>query len=343
MKKVIILMVVMLAATCLMAETNFYGSLRTGWWYTMENEDYSDSGEANFDFALNSYSGSRVGMDYTKDGFTAKIEMGLGESNVSLRHAYGEQDLGMFKVLIGRTYSGFSDFAAQGYGPNSDIYLSGYGMMYDKVNTQIRFTLPNSVYISLIQPKKMPFISGTYSNDMDAVIPKINVGMHYKLGEMDLHPTFGFAMAKYNEDESTYDESIIAYAFALTGKNDLNNIKLQWQIGFGQNIDDYGFCTRTENSDAQWINDEIVNATTISAYLQGMYDAFTFGGGYVMDNNDELDDADATMTLFGQYKIKLGNICVMPEIGMINYMEDGMGEKEGNVMYFGTQLRVSIP
>ncbi|MCF7920708.1 MAG: porin [Candidatus Cloacimonetes bacterium] len=344
MKKVIILLVVLLSASFLLAEVNFYGSLRTGWWYTSQNEDYTGS-KARFDFSNNFYSDSRVGMDYLKDGFTAKVELGLNQSYVTLRHAYGEQDLGMFEVLVGRTYSGFSDFAAQGYGPGSDIYLAGYGMLYDGFNTMVKFSLPNGIYFAFMQPAKMNFLN-LYDYEIDAVIPKINVGMHYEIDGIKLHPTFGIAMCNYNKDFSGTDEGITAYAAAISAEYDMNPLVLKVQFGYGQNIGNYGFKTISYyNGYAMWdmVNDEIMNATTTSAYLQAGFGALTIGGGYVMDDIDYLEDPDATMCLFGQYKLMLGNICLMPEFGMFDYMEDGMGEKQGAVTYFGTQLRVSIP
>jgi hypothetical protein len=81
----------------------------------------------------------------------------------------------------------------------------------------------------------------------------------------------------------------------------------------------------------------------MGGYLEAIYDVATFGVGYISDNRDDLKDPDATMTLFGQYKFQFGNISFIPEIGMINYMEDGFGNKEGAVTYFGTEMKVSIP
>ena len=217
--------------------------------------------------------------------------------------------------------------------------------MYDGVNTQIKFTLPNGLYFSLLEPVKMNFIPGYYASEMDAVIPKINVGMHYDLGDINLHPTFGFAMSNYNEDLAGIDEAITAYAFALTGKYDMAPLKFQGQINFGQNIGNYGFKTPMAGyyGMAGWVDDEIVNVTTMGGYLQAAYEMLTVGAGYTMDDSDSLDDPDATMNAFVQYKMKLGNICLMPEAGIIDYMENGYGVTTGAMTYFGMQMRVTIP
>lgn len=348
MKKVIVLAVVLAFAVSLCAEFDFYGSLRSGWWYENGNEDYWGGDEGRMTFQSSLYSSSRIGTKYMKDGFCAKVEMGISSSSVYLRQAYAEQDMGNFKLLAGKAYTGFADFADQVYGWGSDLQLKGYGMLYDGRKNMIKVTMNNGLYVALIEPVKMdPAGVGTYG--VDAMLPKINIGAHLTYNGFDLHPTFGFATSTYNEDFSSYDEGITAYAAAITAKYNMNDISLKGQFGFGQNIGNYGFTVSSPYSYAAWnmSDNEVVNSMTTSFYVQAAYQAFKGGFGYSsskIDDDDYMEDPDANSSFFVQYKMMLGQyLCLIPEIGVVNFMEDGFENEEGSITYFGAVLRADLP
>lgn len=344
MKKVIIIAVVCLFAVSLFAEFDFYSSIRTGWWYKSMNKEYLGGEEGRMEMVAKLNSSSRLGVNFKKEGFCANVEMGLSTSGIYLRKAYIQQDLGGFKLLAGQTYTGFNDFAAQAYGNGGETYLMGYGMMYDGRRNMIKATFANGFYFSLIEPVKMGPVGGC--DEIDALIPKVNLGAHLTLNDLELHPTIGYAMSSYNEDFSQYDETVTAFAAAVTAKYKVSDICLKGQFGYGQNIGDYGFSVNSNNYFAKWdsAKEEVLDATAMNAYLQGTFQLFTGGFGYVAADHDGLEDPDATMTYFVQYKLKIGEyLCMIPEVGMINYMEDGMGNEEGAITYFGASFRADMP
>lgn len=344
MKKVIVLAVVFAFALSLCAEFDFYGSLRSGWWYENGNEDYYGGDEGRMEFQSSLYSSSRFGAKYMKDDFCAKVEMGLSSSNVYLRLAYVEQDMGNYKLLAGKAYTGFADFADQVYGMGSDLQLKGFGMLYDGRMNMIKVTMENGLYVSLIEPVKMD--PANYMSGVDANIPKINIGAHLTYNGFDLHPTFGFATSTYNEDFSGIDEGVTAYAAAITAKYQMNDINFKGQFGFGQNIGDYGFTTYSGYSFADWDGSEVINSMTTSFYIQAAYQAFKGGFGYTSSKLDEdaMEDPDTDSCFFVQYKLMFGEyICLIPEVGVINFMEDGFENEEGSMTYFGAVLRADLP
>ena len=87
MKKIIVLLLVLSVSVGLFAGIDFYGQIRTGLWYQLQNEDYA-GGEARtkMDFLL--YKNSRLGFNFTSDNFFAKAEIGL-YPDVHVSNAYG--------------------------------------------------------------------------------------------------------------------------------------------------------------------------------------------------------------------------------------------------------------
>ncbi len=70
---------------------------------------------------------------------------------------------------------------------------------------------------------------------------------------------------------------------------------------------------------------------------------FTAGGGYFSTNRDDYDDPNTAMTAYLQGKVKLHKMMfIMPEVGIVDEMEDGMGIKQGSHTYFGLNLQADF-
>jgi len=155
-------------------------------------------------------------------------------------------------------------------------------------------------------------------------------------------------MSKYNKDASGIDDALMAYAFATTIKYNLNKVAIKCQVNYGLNVADYGMVTST-NAGAGWddVDQEVIDTVTMGGFLQITYPVgctkITAGGGYVISSNDALTDDDTGMSAFLQGNIKLHkNASLIPEVGIIDDMEDGMGVVEGSEIYFGTKLQMDF-
>ena len=334
------------------ANVDFYGSARLGYWYEMLDKDMT-GGESriNMQFALNST--SKLGADFDFDNLTGKAELGFG-NNVYLRLLYGKLNLGNISLLIGQDYTGFN--LANSACQNTSILLGyenmlvGYGAAYDGRQPMIKFIMKNGLYFSFTNPKKIVVIDSLGTDAIDVLIPKINVGFNYKGNKLELYPTLGFNMSKYNKkfNDDKIDESVIAYVFATTFKLNLNKLIVKGQVNYGQNMADYGIMTSTiANAGWDGAKEEIINATTLGGYLQLCYklgnNKIKVGGGYITTSADYLNDADAGMSVFLQGNFGLHkNVSLIPEVGLFNNMEDGNGNKEGSEIYFGTKLQMDF-
>ena len=353
MKKFTIIIILGLLITNVFAEVNFYGSARLGYWYEIKDEDIT-GGESRIDMQLVNCNSSRMGANFSKDNFLGKIEFGLhGTGNVYTRLIYGKiilNDDGC-NLLVGQTYSGFNaaNVASQATSVliGSENMLFGYGAFYDGRHPMIKFTNKIGIYLSIANPKIID-AANLGADSIDALIPKINLGYDYKNGNLGIYPTFGLNMSKYNKDVSEMDDTLLAYAFATTIKYKLNKLAIKCQINYGLNVADYGMITSTTAS-AEWDDaaQEVIDTVTMGGFIQITHPVgcaeVTAGGGYVVSSNDALTDDDTGMSAFLQANMKVyKNMSFIPEVGIIDDMEDGMGIDEGSRTYFGTKLQMDF-
>ena len=336
------------------ANVDFYGSARLGYWYEMFDKEEMTGimDSTNMQFGLNST--SKLGANFDFEKLMGKAEIGFGNENkIYLRLLSGKYDFGNFELLVGQDYTGFN--LANAACQNTSILLGyenmlvGYGAAYDGRQPMIKVIMNNGLYFSFTNPRKIDAI-GLGTNAIDTLIPKINLGFNFKNDNLEIYPTLGFNMSKYNKDfnGAGRDESVLAYVFATTFKINLQQLMVKGQVNYGQNMADYGIMTSTiANADWDGAKEEIINATTLGGYLQLCYklgnNKIKVGGGYITTSADYLNDADAGMSVFLQGNFGLHkNVSLIPEVGLFNNMEDGNGNKEGSEIYFGTKLQMDF-
>lgn len=349
MKKFVILVLFILLVSSVFTDVQFYGSARLGYWYEMMEEDLN-GGESRINMQFAQYSTSRMGAKFDYNRILGKVEFGFNGTSVYTRLLNGTIDFGAYKLLIGQDYSGFN--LANAASQSTSILLGyenmllGYGAAYDGRQPMIKLMLKNGLYFSLSKPKKADALNLGIES-IDALIPKTNFGFNYKSENLGIYPTIGFNMSQYNDDVAGIDETVMAYIFATTFKYNMSKLALQGQVNYGQNIKDYGIITNTFANASIDTNEEIVDVTTLSGYLQVSYaiacGKVFAGGGYATSSSDNLTDSDTGMSAFLQGNFHLHkHLSFIPEVGLIDDMEDGMGNVEGSEIYFGTKLQMDF-
>lgn len=356
MKKLVLTVLVLMIVSIAFAKLTTYAQMRMGWWYEMQDEEMT-GGESRMVMQNNLYSNSRFGVKFNMDKVSGQFELGAKPS-LSLRVLYGQYDLGFGNLILGKTFTGFSDFAEQSvtctYG--FDDLMIGYGMAYDSTKNQIGLTLNNGFYLKMMEGAKIDPWGDP--DGIDNLIPKFNFGYKYKKDNLYLHPTFGITMSNYNIDFSDYDDSMTAYVFAFSGKMNFDKKYIKFQVNYGQNVRDYGllgdqipFATVTTDTTTTI---EIVDITTYSGYINlGMpineKMELKAGFGYVSSDSDLMADPNTAMSAYLQCKHYLTkSVMIIPEVGMIDNMEsgilnsDGSVDDEGSVIYFGAKFQYSF-
>ena len=67
------------------------------------------------------------------------------------------------------------------------------------------------------------------------------------------------------------------------------------------------------------------------------------GVGYVQNDVDSATDPDATLSTYAQVRYyPIPAVCMVPEIGYVDYMDDETGETEGSMMYVGAKWQINF-
>ena len=341
MKKVILLLVFVFLAGQVLLAVDFYGNARIGYWYDMQDKEYNDGVANRTVLHYDLFSTSRFGAIFAGEAYKGKIEVSMCRSGVNLRQVWGEYDFGMLNVLVGQYYTGFFDLPNQATAIESasENIMIGYGLTYDSRNPMIKLSMDNGAYLIFMEPK---LVDPAGVGGVDALLPKVNLGMRFNIDNLMLHPTIGVNMSQYNKDFNAagLDESVLAYAAALSAKYCMGDLTLLAQGSLGQNVADYGILSDATGGNATWDGTDILNATTTAGFLELMYkwnDKTTFmaGGGFSSTDRDDDDNPDKAGTAYLQGKVNLHKMMfITPEVGMI---KDG-----GSRLYFGLNLQANF-
>lgn len=340
MKKLIFSVVLVVMCVSMFAQFTPYGSVRANYWYNITDEDHQKGDRTEMDLGLQT--NSRMGINWKGDGWNSKVEMGLDRDNrVSVRHAWVKRNYDGWALSFGQMEDGLNQLVDQTW--SADKALIGYGIVYGNRNPQIRADFGPGLYASLIAPTRNRMPVGT-ANDIDFLIPKINLGWNGEAGKVALKPSVIFQMFSYNDDICGRDDTVTAFLGALTVDYKDNAFKSRLQASFGLNSGNMGF--DGPRNVALWdaAEEEVSDTSTISLAAQvgfDLADDFYLGAGFgfAQSSNDLWDNDDARMGLFLQAVLTGGGFKFIPEVGLMDEMKDPLDNKEGSLLYFGTQLR----
>ncbi|MCK9328916.1 MAG: hypothetical protein PHY08_02125 [Candidatus Cloacimonetes bacterium] len=341
MKKFILLLLLSVSMVLCYAEITPYGSARISFMYENENDDYSKTGESRLKLNYNLQSNSRFGVNFTQEKLSAKIEYGAS-SNINLRLLYAKYNFDNWSILIGQANDGTNQYAAQVWG--NDTGLIGYGAVDGSRNPQVKLEFNNGFYLSLIKPK---FVDHRKLDNLqiDELLPRINVGYNLKIDNLKILPTFVFQQVNYNEDYHKFDYATRSLLLSNTIEYKVNPLLLRGQLNYGINTGNMGYKGPANLAVAE--QDKTEDTSTLSGFLQFAYKlhpgiTIDTGIGYATSSNEYYQKDDAQMAFYIQTNIKIDKLKLIPEIGLIDKMKDKNGNKEGSMLYAGTQLRLDF-
>jgi len=347
MKKVVLCcLVIMLGAVVLLsADATFYGSARLGFWYENTDKDWNcyQYGVSESNLALNyaMQGNSRLGANFTTNGVTGKVELGISPSQVCLRLLYGKTTKGDLTILIGQDFIGFKIHGKQVY--NDDLNFINYGLFYDGRQPMVKFSCKNRFHAMLITPKE---VDVTNLGGLKSLSPKINVAYECSGDNYYFSTSAGVNINKYNKNFNTdqLDKMILSYAVSLTGKYDLGMVNFLAQYSYGVNVGNYGMLTITPSSIVyDSTNKTFEDTKTLGGLLVVGCKLFNAGVSYIETCNSLWSDKDTAMSAFIQKKVNVcKNVFLVPEVGMINNMKDNTGAKEGQKIYAGMKIQADI-
>ncbi|GFE62065.1 hypothetical protein [Geobacter sp. AOG2] len=358
---------------------NAYGSVKVGTFWT-QNQYYNTAGDkrSDSDFSLDLMGDSLVGVRAKEGDFSAVAELGAYNpkaysKGLELRLLFAEWDFGNGKLRIGKTPSPYVYRTQQVW--DSDGGMNAYGSLWDGRYANIKLTMNNGFYFTLMQPRVGAssnnssnvtssdataaysqtgnLYASTYTN-YNTIMPKIVTGYEGKLDNW----TYGGGVAynMYNiETVSTANATpvktdIHSYLVFFHGKVDLAPVELSYNVFTGRNTGDL-------MSSANTAYVAVPSSTSTGGYYDTFngVDAYTYGGwgqvgytvnkklnlyagaSYVVDDN-RVTHADERLATFinAQYQVSK-NFKIVPEIDFINDMTKTSGAKEPRTFVAGAK------
>ena len=340
MKRILFVVVLVVMAVGLFAQITPYGSARIGYWYENRDKDMLGGDDSRLSLNYGLQSNSRFGVNFKHDNLIGKVEYGTG---VNLRLLYAKQSFGSWSLLIGQDNDGTNQYANQVWG--TDNGLIGYGAVDGGRNPQIKMEMDNGFYAALIRPNTS-YDPANQSYAIDALIPKINLGYNMKMDDLKIMPTFMMQMYNYNKDFSANenDASVLSWLFAATAEYNAEPMLVKAHLNYGSNTGNMGYAGPSNLAVWDSAKKETIDTATLGGFLMFGYDVsptmnINTGVGFASSSNDKFEEDDARMAFYIQANMRLQKLRIVPEIGMINHMDDIDGESEGSMLYFGTQLR----
>ncbi len=353
-KKVILAILGIMLFSTLFADVSVYGLLRTGAWYYNSDKTFTGS-KSITEFTSTLYAASRIGAKFTKDGINGKFEIGVKNNNaVFLRLAFVQFKKDNLSFLVGQDFTGFTskNYSSQvtSFNSSTDLANVGLGAFFDSRKPMLKICYDKKLYVIFMQPSKVN-PANLDPSAINALFPKINLGYNFIGDNFSVFPTFGLNFSKYDKENNSnnlnIDDTVLAYAFATTFNFKLDVFELKGQVNYGQNISDYGIKGYHANALFDFNKNSVINNVTLGGFLQTGFNLsnkkLIFGFGYTSTKNDNQDDPNTAMDTFLQINLPIAkNLTLTPELGYIDYMEDGNGNEEGSQAYFGSRLQAKF-
>ncbi|MDD2271098.1 MAG: hypothetical protein PHP95_04300 [Desulfuromonadaceae bacterium] len=349
-----------------MAELTPYASVRLG----LFNQTYSPvTGSSVNDTDLDLARNSRFGVRGTTGKIGGVVEMGLvGSSATSPGNAGSVEQHGVYTRLIYGTYAFDAGtlLVGQDYSNNwvasaqvalADNGFSGYGALDNKRQPQIKFTMKNGLYGALIAPTSVSYglLTTASTTDYKVTVPELNVGYKGKVGDVNFNVGGLLLTAK---TANTGGDTMTAYLGYADAKYTAGPASVLVNFGYGQNTGNMGIASGLNGATNVYKTTAAVvgflpvipagDVKTIEGFIQGGYAvsdmvAVNAGFGYVSDDKDGTDKADARYSIFVNAPITVAKgFSVTPEFDYFDELKDNAGNKQGNRYVVGAKLQMDF-
>jgi len=341
---------------------SFYGSARFATFYETSNDDFNDS------YGLTDLNGaddkttrwgmagnSRIGARVKKGDFGGRFELGLKENQgIGTRLMYGTYTFNDITVLFGQDYAPLGDWGNSNQVFSWDNDMAGWGIIDENRVPQVKISY-KGLQVAFV--KNIGADTCGLSEDdakTEVLIPHLEVKYSLATDKFfaDVFGGFNSYKVKYEDATTSFDKTVSAYALGVNGGVTLNPVyanAMVWmarngkQLGLNQanaagaQIDTTGDITNDKDLGFALVAGINLQKVTVEA-----------GYGYVQSELDadgaEKDDAQ-NYYLQAVIPIAEGNgakLTVVPEIGVIDYMDDASGADEGSATYFGAKWQLDF-
>ncbi|MBU0993621.1 MAG: hypothetical protein KJ737_14085 [Proteobacteria bacterium] len=337
-----------------LAEWGLYGHARMATWYNMEDEDLSASGEDDVDFSEWLQTNARIGANVTTGDVNGRFEYGTSGGNANIRLLYGSWNFGKGTLLVGQNYTPLDCHMMSNRVYGEDDGFLTIGCPYEGRLAQIQVII-GDLTIAAISPSNTNDLGVDEENgtvDIDTYIPKLEVAYNIKQDNVMATVYGGFNAYKvgYTPTGSTNQHDYELYS-GIVGARCMANIGDSYVnvcLFYVMNAANYGF-KFDGNADAAEIKDgDVENSASLGGALvigSKIDDkmAIEAGAGYVQHDVDSAKDPDGTLAVYAQLRYTpIPAVCMVPEVGYVDNMDDETGATEGSKIYVGAKWQINF-
>ncbi len=330
------------------AEWSFYGSARMSTFSIDTSKEMNAGGHtppaSDRDTAWDLQGNSRIGARVSAGDVGGRFEYGTG---VNVRLLYGTWNFGAGTLLVGQTYTPVNIFISnQVYGDiGADSDMLSTGGLYDGRRPVIQLAF-GGFKVALVQPSTSVPVTGIAGEEVDTVLPKIELAYTFKTDMFRVGVLGGYNSVDIDTDAKDY--SVDSYVAALWGQVNLGPAYIKANIYQALNGGDFGIQgAGDDNSD--FVGAKIQDVDTLGVlFVAGVKlgDAINIEGGYgVVSHASDIPGTkdDDTSAMYVQATIGFApGVFIVPEIGVIDYDKNRAGVKEGDILYFGAKWQINF-
>ena len=328
------------------AEWSFYGKARIYTSYQTLSKKASGTGfdDSNLigpDLQKNSIFGATAKSGAIGGGF----EYGIG---IHLRKLYGTWNFDRSTLLVGRTNVPVNLFYSnQIYG--GDAMLRPYGAIYGGRRPMIQISIEGFKFAA-IEPRAP---NDTAFAGTDTSIPKLEAKYTANLGPVILDIIGGYNKYDLITDADS-NVGISSYIVGGSVRSSFGPVYINAGYYFGQNLRAYGLWQAGDDATGL-VQDTAGNWTVEDTSSQGLLAvlgfklsdmiSFELGYGTNKHENDLWSNDDKTQAYYVNTTLTIAKSSVffiVPELGVIDFMDNNSGHPEGTITYFGLKWQINF-
>jgi hypothetical protein len=154
-----------------------------------------------------------------------------------------------FRLQIGRMAQTFSSATPPPYQGHAlgHVFLIGFGNVHisnrDQIKAHINFSDATRLEIALVDPDNsvedipgLPAVPDSGLAREENVIPRIDVALNMKLGNVTIEPAFTYLNQKYEQVAGGSDDDVTSMGASIWAKAGFGNFILQGELNYGENL-----------------------------------------------------------------------------------------------------------
>jgi len=360
MKKIIVAVaaLALMAGSAYAAEWNFYGSARVSTFWSdtdtdgVELDEFDDYLE-EVQFTEQLQSNARIGANVkVSDELTGRFEYGASGGVANVRLLYGEWEFISGKLLVGKDYVPMY-LTGSNQVVGNDAALSGWGEVDGSRRAQIKLTF-GDFQVAFVENNTNYYgaaLGDTTDDFVDVVIPMIQ--LQYALTFDNVVITMAGGFQTFDVDDGIVDDGVTSWGLGLDAAATFGAFSVTGQVNGGTNV---GNIYNIEVSDlvigsgyAAVVGNEVIDNDAMGGRIAAGYTinemlGVEVGYGYQQTEFDVSNsEKDEVQSYYIQLPITLApGVHIVPEVGVVDYMDNAFGEDESETTYFGAKWQINF-